>query len=47
MSINEDKNLVIFEMENKLEKARKNEKILLVNLWTNIIFRCESARVII
>ena len=36
----EDINLVIYEMEDKLEKAKQNDKILLVNLWAKIIFRC-------
>ena len=36
----EDINLVIYEMEDKLEKAKQNDKILLVNLWAKILFRC-------
>jgi hypothetical protein len=40
----EDINMVIYEMEDKLEKAKQNDKILLVNLWTKIIFRVEMAK---
>ena len=40
-----DLQIIIFELENKIEKAKQNDKILLVDFWINIIFRCENVRV--
>lgn len=40
-----DINVAMFELETKIDKARENDKILLVNFWVNIIFRCENVRV--
>ena len=40
-----DLQIIVFELENKIEKAKQNDKILLVDFWVNIIFRCENVRV--
>lgn len=42
-----DLQIIIFELEAKIEKAKQNDKILLVDFWVNIIFRCENFRVIL
>lgn len=42
---NENINYVIYEMEDKKDKAIQNDKILLVNLWATVLFRCENSRV--
>lgn len=36
---------VIYNLQTKIEKATQNDKILLVNYWTQIMFRTESKRV--
>ena len=41
-----DLQIIIFELEAKIEKAKQNDKIVLVDFWVNIIFRCENVRVI-
>lgn len=46
---NEDMDIdhYIYNLQTKLGKAAQNEKILLVNFWTTIIFKAESKRVML
>lgn len=37
----------IYDLETKINKAEENEKILLANFWTIVMFKTESKRVIL